>query len=880
MNNLIAGIIAIAIAVSCRDDASVFDESDRELLFTSCIGSGSEATRAATNPEDTVARCREILPLQAADSAAAAAAEPLYLHVYREPQNEAPATRAAEVTDMSVYGSFGVFAYAYTGSWDGSATPSYIYNTEVTEQGGIWHPLQRYYWPGPGMQIRFFAYAPYNATGVTLPAKTTPGVPSLTYVVPTGVANQRDLLVSWSDELPGFSTTPASLNFNHALTAVQFETGANMRAGSIKKITLKGVYGKGICTMGDSGPTWDNLSSVTDFTQTLDFSASGAADETILGSDAVFMMIPQTLPAGANIEIIFDDDATGTQQTLTAQIEASEWPVGERVVYRISTTSIESVPTLTVTPPDEFPAQGGSGKYTVVSYSTVTSSGGSSVIIPESWTAQFSTDGGRSWTDQQPDWLTVFTASAAGSTDTKGIAYTIQAATQLPSENNNPYATPLVKAESINITSGYTPYNLSNSQGGPDVQRTANCYVINAPGTYSLPLVYGNAIDWTKNPTDGNNTSAYTAPDSGSKILATFVNHQRGITSPYIYENAGCENPQEAILLWQDEKDLVTNVALSDDKHSLTFDVDKATICQGNAVVAIRNASKQVMWSWHIWVTGYSLDETVTVTNHSGTQYTFMPINLGWCQVVSYDCRSIQVRLTQSRTGISEVFTINQGAETYSKPYGTAPYYQWGRKDPILRSSNYFSNTNKACYSDTGYAYTTVKGTTAITSMIINPHKFVSIVSGNWCKTDYWNFWNSSATISSPQNDPTVKTIYDPSPVGFCIPPGDAFTGFTKTGAESSDSGDFNVDGTFDYGWTMYCNPNNPGDGTIYFPATGARKSDGGGLTEVGTVGYYATSKINDFETSYGIKFTSTSIDPQSTPSRGRGYNVRPIREQ
>ena len=130
--------------------------------------------------------------------------------------------------------------------------------------------------------------------------------------------------------------------------------------------------------------------------------------------------------------------------------------------------------------------------------------------------------------------------------------------------------------------------------------QTANCYVINAPGQYSLPLVYGNAIK-----DGGTNASAYTSQSSGTYVLKTFVNHlDAAITDPYIYNNAGC-TPLDAVLVWQDEENLVTNVRLSSDKHSLTFDVPQATIKQGNAIVAVRDADSRIMWSWHIWVTDF-----------------------------------------------------------------------------------------------------------------------------------------------------------------------------------------------------------------------------------------------------------------------------------
>ena len=61
--------------------------------------------------------------------------------------------------------------------------------------------------------------------------------------------------------------------------------------------------------------------------------------------------------------------------------------------------------------------------------------------------------------------------------------------------------------------------------------------------------------------------TAYTSQSSGTYVLKTFVNHlDAAITDPYIYNNAGC-TPLDAVLVWQDEENLVTNVRLSSDKH-------------------------------------------------------------------------------------------------------------------------------------------------------------------------------------------------------------------------------------------------------------------------------------------------------------------------
>lgn len=167
----------------------------------------------------------------------------------------------------------------------------------------------------------------------------------------------------------------------------------------------------------------------------------------------------------------------------------------------------------------------------------------------------------------------------------------------------------------------------TSTKGGTTLQNTANCYIVNAAGRYKLPLIYGNGV---KNGV--TNSSAYTPTASGN-VLKPLINHaENGITSPYLKDYT-ITSSMKATLVWQDEQNLVTNVKLSSDYEYLEFTVDKATIQQGNAVVAVRNNSDIVIWSWHIWVTDYMPQASgdKTITNKQSKEYTIMPVNLGWC---------------------------------------------------------------------------------------------------------------------------------------------------------------------------------------------------------------------------------------------------------
>lgn len=295
-------------------------------------------------------------------------------------------------------------AYAYTGDWSDDCTPNYMYDVAVAPSGKVWASANTYYWPGSTCRLRFFAYAPRGNDAYAFSGADAAGAPTLRCVIPAEAGEQKDLLVASTDGLPGDYHQAVSLTFRHVLTAVRFVCGDDMRPGTIRRITLKEVCTSGVYGLGAA--QWSSVDNPSAFVQELDTPTEGTADVPLTTGPQTFMMLPQTLPAGAKIEILFND---GTEDhLLTASIGGTLWPMGKTVTYRISTTSINWVYTLEAKGPRPYSFRGEYDEYAVTSYRTHVVTGQQE---PVAWSETYSLDGGKSWTDVPPRWTNGFVGS-------------------------------------------------------------------------------------------------------------------------------------------------------------------------------------------------------------------------------------------------------------------------------------------------------------------------------------------------------------------------------------------------------------------------------------------------------------------------------------
>lgn len=790
-------------------------------------------------------------------------AEPLYLVTEIAEQDdtaaEKPETRGTQIGKIEdFHASFGL-----SGVCRASGTDANDMTTNVAHDLKMTRASDKSPWaaadgtvihrPGSGT-VTFYAYAPHSSDESLKGAlKHAADKPSITYTVPDDPEEQLDIMTATAD-CDGAGSGDVNLAFGHALTAVTIKAGDAMLGGKITEVKISGVYGSGTHTIGSG--KWTASGDLRTFTITKEIALPDTSDDNsytkpdtpIIGDKLTLMMIPQTLPDGAAITIKFRDNLSQSDRTLTASLKGKTWPAGRKVTYSISSTGVAIKPKVDLTPTrtDVHPSGDIFGvKLAAYAYVAQEGQGDKAPIVALPYTVEYATsteDG--VWSDWTAGEWIPDTEPAEDAKPTTQVAGRIKLKPQQSFEKlREPFA-----LTDAGIGSATAPYDLS--QGG----ETANCYMINDHGYYSLPTIYGNA----RGAGGATNTKAYiyqgTVPaETQAYVLTQFVDHDnKYITKPEI------DGIADAVLVWQDAPDLVTDVKYENDM--VRFRVAKQTLTQGNAVIAVRNAAKTILWSWHIWVTPSKWDGTTDLKAirkdgiEGDAEYYFAPCNLGFCEPHGGDKeRTFKLRFTFTLPDGKATKKIEEYKDTFVQPEivesaaGDNTYYQWGRKDPMLGGvynsetldraaslatdlQTQYNMQNKVCYpSAPEYDFRPAESGVSIGEAIRQPYLFFmhsydeTTVSGD-IKEDHnyrrrhWhdgskttgpdgkpgqktimNYWNSqldktssSSKFDAPNGAKVVKTIYDPCPVGYNVPTPNAFSQFGNAGVNALNAANAN----------------------------------------------------------------------------------------
>ena len=507
-----------------------------------------------------------------------------------------------------------------------------------------------------------------------------------------------------------------ALTFKHILTAVRFAQGKMPVGVTIKRITLAHIKSQGVYDPGQE--KWGNMTGnpltwsddlpdkYSTYTIYPNKSITNYEENVYIDGDSVLFLMPQTLVEGAELQIVLTEASAPTvERTLKCSLKDDVWKMGYTVTYKVTIGELKGEYYLvldTGTDGVTIPKHGDTGTETKYSkgaatHETSTSTTSGSFIIHSFRNAKdystssngtnkhqkadwqmtgFSWDGtdGTYSANNRPAWLQSITGwtnvsnevgqSAGNQTpsDAQGqqtIDYVLEAQS---------YTHKTTHSTVLASNPGVSNFDLSSHQpdgttstGTSKTCESANCYIVNATGTYKFPAVYGNSLS-------GSTVNSYTTPNifkdhTGADIR--YGNIYKQINSYPVQESTATKDgdnwkktftkitydktvdalPTQEII-WQDVNGLFTcgltaSKGSTDDPCFTTddtgfgyveFTVSKAQ--PGNCVIALKGKRRtvvtertysdeacttqvgsdkvisntladeaEILWTWHIWMT-------------------------------------------------------------------------------------------------------------------------------------------------------------------------------------------------------------------------------------------------------------------------------------
>ena len=925
--SLISAILAAATAMTfaaCQRESVVgMSGQDRPLSFVPSVSSQNGTLNSTASKSVTIQSadgsislplecsvCDGMPGTQFADTATGA---------------DSTATKAAQYNTVSeLQDNIGTFRVT---AWNSDNT-KFIPTDESTEgtvnyTSGRWTlvgtaPL----WKNADVKT-FFAYTNLPA-GATVTCSDDASQTFSYATLKTDAADQNDALLGYYQgngdrDGDGVSDGVARIRFIHPLTAVVFKQGDFEGITDVKSLSIEGVYDGGTAAVTYSYDPDGNLvphinwgtsrSTTTTVSQTVTGDMPGKGN--MLG--VPFIILPQDL-ATQDVTIKAVVTADSGDQEIMAELKTGSWVEGKTNTYTLGYDAHTYTYTFTLEDPS---------KANLTFNNTTTTSTQDISIINK----RLREDGVESAGEYVIKSVKVGTnadqiINATSFSNIGGLSASVTSATTLSitaatRQSANPGSHNYwVNQDDISGDTdgtGWSPKSWGSDglgKGTIDLSKfnfqtettnnpmtTANCYIIRHAGTYKLPLVYGNAMVNG----DTNEQSYYPNVTGGSNRLERFVNStDAGIESPFIENAAGCGGSDlKCAVIWQDKAEVVKSLQIvegasagtvgsytKDNVRYLQFSISQSDICQNNALICVykdkeggtanQYDSGEAVWSWHIWTTNDPalLTPAIPVTNFTDKEYDFFPLyTLGWIDPESYPSRSdVKIVLQQKKSGNEIEIAVTQPSVAIVASNGC--YYQFGRKDPMPTDDV------------TGFT-PNVSGGSTLSNAICNPGKFYNGASyNNWCSTTYDNLWTGkkSANGKFDQAADMIKTIYDPSPVGYKMPASQAFTGFTTTGGNTTNKPQFNVPNPDTYnndkGYYFYTvNPGTESTPTIFFPAAGARNSSSGSVYDVGSIGHYWSAVPCNSSHGYFLYIDLDHVFPVNDYHRATGFSVRPVQE-
>lgn len=506
-----------------------------------------------------------------------------------------------------------------------------VSNVGTLMDGASWNPT------GGNAMARFTAIYPGNAEGLTVQSNYDERAPKISFKVHNDVTKQSELM--WAvkdytyDNNAQRGTQVVPLLFYHALTAVRFKVGRYMPAGAtLLSVKFKGVYSKGDYSpiqahnASNSGNGWSNLSGNNgaegEFAlENLSIPLGQREGDIILGkpdgSDAyTFLMIPQTLPSGAALELVIRKQTsrnTWENVQYTVDLSGKKWVAGTVKTYNITE------------PDDPYEYTFARRSAAVNANDNQLAPGTNAIIAYDSYRVDKIT--------REIEYLPIYVADMETQTDPE---YRDWLYTNMEGPHQNVANIMLNPSYVYDVTEfakdklKNAPYKgilFPNNSNSPEeyynlaANGSANSYIITSKGSYVIPLVYGNSLKKSgafashgvSASQDEVNPSAYTIDGAypfidglGNQIGS--ANVMRGNIAEGVYlkdvalvDVVGLDNNSPSVRI----NGLLTGTQLgySELGNRIMAVSFKVTAEEAkNVLLQAKNSAGDIIWQYHLWI--------------------------------------------------------------------------------------------------------------------------------------------------------------------------------------------------------------------------------------------------------------------------------------
>ncbi|MBQ9651878.1 MAG: hypothetical protein IJV13_06690 [Prevotella sp.] len=502
------------------------------------------------------------------------------------------------------------------------------------------------------------------------------------------------------EENLGLDNKNVKLKFFHTLTAIRFAQGKMPVGAVVKSIELQGVYKKGDYTPGSNAVgSWTNQATYNQ-KQNYTIAASTTVATYNPGSNVyiddgnVLFLMPQTVPTGAKLVVTVN--VGGSDRTMSVGINGDTWNPGYTVTYKVTVGEVKDDYYLVIDSSANYetsgsvttPVDGNTSTETKYSHAsdayehsisevrsiTVHSfrnyknysanASGVNTHHAVNWKiAGFATDeaGPYGTTDDAFSTITGWNLSSHEPSAVAGATTTLSYNINSPIDHTANHATILQTNTPIEVTMDLSVTQPDGTVGGTAVlKRTANSYIVNAQGSYKIPMVYGNGYEGGTKKTGAElNPGDIFKDHAGRTITAAHifdqVNYQTVenvtpttedktaagddevnktvVTTTYTYNHSASDYTAEVV--WQDatgvfnEVGIVGTPEVNGDAGYIGFTVSPSAT-PSNCVIALKGKKTttvkrevyngetlkktidgtpstagdfEILWTWHIWVT-------------------------------------------------------------------------------------------------------------------------------------------------------------------------------------------------------------------------------------------------------------------------------------